>query len=257
MVRTSPTIIATRILHLTDPHLFADKAGELRGATTFDTLSAVLDDYDASGWRADVVVLTGDLIQDDSAAAYEHLKTLLGRLELPVYCVPGNHDLREVMQATLQPPQFRHTGLFEADNWLVIGLDSCVPGDPGGHVSDAELDRLDAAIAATRAVHIMVCLHHPPVAVGSRWLDLVGMDNGREFLRRAGASGKVRLILFGHIHQDYNQVHAGMSVIGTPSTCRQFRKGAAEFAVDDNPPAYRRITLYTDGRFDHQRVWVN
>jgi 3',5'-cyclic AMP phosphodiesterase CpdA len=44
-------------------------------------LSAVLEHYRASDWRADLVVVTGDLIQDDSPEAYQHFRTLLGSLD--------------------------------------------------------------------------------------------------------------------------------------------------------------------------------
>ena len=54
----------------------------------------------------------------------------------------------------------------------------------------------------------MLHLHHPPVALGSRWLDSVGMDNGDEALRRFAASGKVRLAIFGHVHQDFETEYA-------------------------------------------------
>ena len=38
-----------RVLHLTDPHLFADIAGDLRGTVTFDALQQVLAHYEARG----------------------------------------------------------------------------------------------------------------------------------------------------------------------------------------------------------------
>ena len=46
------------------------------------------------------------------------------------------------------------------------------------------------------------------------------------------------------------------AIIATPSACRQFAPGSATFAVDDNPPAYRRITLLDDGSFDTELIWV-
>ena len=84
----------------------------------------------------------------------------------------------------------------------------------------------------------------------SRWLDSVGLENREEFLRRVAVSGKVRLVVFGHVHQPYDAEHDGIHVVGTPSTCRQFKQRSTLFAVDDNPPAYRRIRLHDDGRFD-------
>lgn len=246
-----------RVLHLTDPHLFADRDGELRGKNTYDTFNAVLDHVRRSGWAADVIACTGDIIQDDSAAAYDNFRKLLEPLGLPVHCVPGNHDVRALMQAALASPPFTYCAAVPLNHWLMVGIDSCVSGSAGGHVADAELDRLDAAIAASDAAHVVVCLHHPPADVGSKWLDTVGIDNGNEFLERINASGRVRLALFGHVHQVYDRQHGGVRVIGTPSTCRQFKPLSDEFAVDERAPAYRRITLHADGSFDHDLVWID
>jgi len=237
--------------------LFADTAGDLRGTVTYASLTAALEHYRNQDWRADIVVSTGDLVQDDSAGAYQHFCELLGTLKLPVYCVPGNHDVRTIMQDVLVEHDFNYCKSIEHGNWFIAGIDSCIKGEAGGHVSAAELDRLDAEIGNTKVANVMVCLHHPPVPMDSKWLDSVGLTNAEQFLARASASGKVRLALFGHVHQQCDAEYEGITIIGTPSTCRQFTPHSDTFAVDDNPPAYRRVSLYTDGRFEHELIWVN
>lgn len=246
-----------RVLHLTDPHLFADPEGALRGKATLASLSDVLAHYAAGAWRADLVVVTGDLIQDDSAMAYEHFRRLLGGLELPVYCLPGNHDVPNLMREAVGKPPFFYCGSVERGNWAVVCLDSCVIGEAGGRVTASELARLDKILQVSRMEHAMVCLHHPPVTMGSRWLDTVGLDNGDELLQRLSGSERVRLTIFGHVHQDYDANHHGIRIIATPSTCRQFTPRSDDFAVDDNPPAYRRFELWPDGGVDQELVWVS
>lgn len=245
-----------RVLHLTDPHLFADVKGELRGTVTYSTLVNVLQHYQASGWNADIATVTGDLIQDNSAEAYEHFKTLLRPLGLPVHCIPGNHDVRARMIDALDAAPFHYCDVAEIGDWMIVGVDSCLAEGAGGVITAQELARLDTAINASNAQHVMVCLHHPPVPMGSKWLDSVGLNNGEEFLERVGVSGRVRLAIFGHVHQAYDQAHDGVQIIGTPSTCRQFRRRSDDFAVDDQPPAYRRLTLHSDGSFGNELVWV-
>ena len=94
-----------RVLHVTDPHLFADDASSLRGTNTHATLCAVLEHIRAAGWPANLVAMTGDLIQDDSRGAYDRFCELMSPLGLPVYCVPGNHDVRDLMRdAVSQSP---------------------------------------------------------------------------------------------------------------------------------------------------------
>ena len=245
-----------RVLQLTDPHLFADVDGELRGTNTQASLARVLAHYKASDWRADRVIMTGDLIQDDTAEAYERFRDLLLPLDLRVHCVPGNHDIRDLMRAVCCRPPFSYCAYEEFRDWLIVGIDSCIRGHAGGEVSSDELDRLSDIVSRSPAKHVMVCLHHPPVPVGSKWLDSVGLRNGDEVLERLRSLNRVRLATFGHIHQEYDAEHDGMRIIGTPSTCRQFEPGSEKFAVDDNPPAYRRITLDADGSVDTEVVWV-
>lgn len=245
-----------RVLHLTDPHLFAARNGSLRGTVTYTSLSAVLAHYEASDWQADIAVVTGDLIQDDTAGAYAHFRDLLGKLGMPVLCVPGNHDVRELMQAALSAPPFHYCGTLERNDWLLVGVDSCVNERAGGLINDAEFDRMDRAIDSADAANVMICLHHPPVELGSKWLDAVGMDNGERALARFSRSGKVRLAIFGHVHQNYSAQHAGIHILATPSTCSQFAAGSDEFAVDDSPPAYRRIELHPDGTHTNNLVWL-
>lgn len=237
----------TRILHLTDPHLFASTDGELRGRTTYACLLRVLDHYRRSAWTADLALITGDLVQDDSGEAYEHFCRMTAALQLPLLCVPGNHDVRPLMTEVLGKWSVPVCTTVDAKPWLVVGVDSCVDGAAGGRVASAEMARLSSIINETDAQHLLVAMHHPPVAVGTRWLDSVGLENGEEFLRLLATSGKVKIVLFGHIHQHFEARQAAIRILGTPSTCRQFRPGSDTFAVDHQPPAYRRLTLLPDG----------
>jgi Icc protein len=237
--------------------LFAEADGDLRGTVTQDSLQRVLDHYQAGDWRADRVLITGDLIHDDSAEAYDRFRELLLPLNMRMHCVPGNHDVRDLMRPICSRPPFSYCAKEEVRDWLLLGLDSCVTGDAGGEIADEEFDRLDLIISESSAKHIMICLHHPPIPMGSAWLDTVALKNGEELLERLRAAGRVRLLVFGHVHQPYDAEHLGIQVIGTPSTCSQFKPASDDFALDDRPPAYRRITLSSDGSSSSDLIWVD
>jgi 3',5'-cyclic-AMP phosphodiesterase len=243
-------------LHLTDPHLFADADASLRGRVTLASLQAVLDHFGASGWHADLVQVTGDIVQDYTRDAYLRFRGALSALNLPVYCVPGNHDLPSVMREVLTGAPFHYCDSRETGNWLIAGVDSSVENSAAGLIREDELERLDGLIATSAADHVMVCLHHPPLPVGSNWLDEVGLRNAEDFLHHVAASGKTRLLIFGHVHQAFDDVYGPLRIIGTPSTCRQFAVGSNTYALDDNPPAYRRLELHRDGRVDTELVWI-
>lgn len=228
----------------------------MRGVVTDDSLRAVLSHIDDSDWPADLVAVTGDLIQDDSEQAYVNFRQHFANLGLPVLCVPGNHDVRRLMQRALQDDPFRYCGTHRQSNWLILGIDSCKHNHAGGVVDPGELQRLRDTVESSDAEHVLICLHHPPLPMQSTWLDTVGLDNGDEFLALLAELGKVRGCLFGHVHQNFDKTHAGMRILGTPSTCRQFLPRSDDFALDDLPPAYRRIELGPDGSIHEELIWV-
>ena len=229
----------------------------MRGTVTYASLKQVLAHVGDSSWPAELVLLTGDLIQDDSREAYDHLVELMADVNLPVLTVPGNHDVRPLMQTAMPNARFNYCGSIHRGDWLIIGIDSCVDGSAGGAVSADELERMRREIESSPAAHVLVCLHHPPVPVGSKWLDTVGLSNRDEFLDSIAAAGKVRGAVFGHAHQALEVTHNRIEIIGTPSTCRQFKPCSDDFAVDDKPPAYRRIELHSDGALRSELVWVD
>src|SRR6202051_973147 len=50
----------------------------------------------------DMVIITGDLTESGLEAEYANVSAILGRtLSVPVYVVPGNHDRREALRASL------------------------------------------------------------------------------------------------------------------------------------------------------------
>ena len=236
--------------------MFADSDASLRGTVTCSSLRSVLAHIQASAWPADLVCVTGDLIQDDSAGAYANFRDLLSPLGLPIHCVPGNHDVRSLMRSALSNSPFHYCQALAIGNWLLIGIDTCTPNSAGGRISDAEFARLESQLTSTDAEHVMIFMHHPPIDMGSRWLDSVGLENAAAFLHLIAGHSRVRLAIFGHVHQSIDQMHSGVRIIGTPSTCRQFLPGSDDFAVDDNPPAYRRIELRADGGITEELFWV-
>lgn len=231
--------------------------GSLRGTVTHDSFNAVLDHVRQSSWPADLVALTGDLIQDDTREAYRHFPAMMTPLGLPILCVPGNHDVRQFMHSELASEPFRYCAALSFGNWQIVGIDSCIEGSAAGRVEADELERLESCVSSASAAHVLVCIHHPPLPVGSRWLDSVGMENGQEFLDLIARIPTVRGVLFGHVHQPFDEIRGSLRIVGTPSTCRQFAVGSDDFALDDNPPSYRRVELLPDGNISSELVWLS
>ncbi|OYT72299.1 MAG: 3',5'-cyclic-AMP phosphodiesterase [Chloracidobacterium sp. CP2_5A] len=242
------------VLHITDTHLFAKRDGRLLGMNTYDSLTAVL--ADAAQSAPDAALATGDLAQDGAAEAYAHLTEALAAFAAacaappPVYWLPGNHDAPPVMRAALVKPPLRPEREAIIGNWQVILLDSTVPGEVGGRLSDAELARLDASLAAQADRPALVCLHHNPVSVNAQWMDSIGLANADAFFETLDRWASVRAVLWGHVHQEIDIERRGVRLMASPSTCIQFRPQTAQFGIDQRAPGYRRLWLYPDGRLE-------
>ena len=243
------------VLQFTDPHLTGSPDLRVRGVATAETLARCVAHARRRHPHPDAVLLTGDLVHDDPAG-YAALAAQFRDLQAPVHCLPGNHDEPADVRRALAGEPFAHEFATRYGNWAIVMLDSTVRGEHGGHLGDAELAQLDAALAAQPDAFTLVCLHHHPVPHGSAWLDVLMLDNAAEFFAMLARHRNVRAIAWGHTHQPFEGMHGGIRLMGTPSTCMQFAQDAPEFEVDDRPPAYRWIELGEDGGLETGIEWV-
>jgi Icc protein len=228
----------------------------VRGVATDATLARCVDHARRRHPAPGVVLLTGDLVHDD-AAGYLALRARFSASTAPVHCLPGNHDEREQLRRELAGPPFVHEFDVRYGNWLIVMLDSTVADCHHGHLSGAELDRLDRSLAGHADGYVLVCLHHQPVPHGSRWLDELMLDNAPEFFAVVARHAGVRGIAWGHTHQPFEGMHGRVRLMGTPSTCMQFAQNADEFEVDARPPAYRWMVLEDGGGIETGIEWVD
>ncbi len=248
---------AFRLLHLTDPHLFADPAGEVYSVNTTDSLRRVLAQALAEPAGApDAILLTGDIADDLSETAYQRVRATLGQAAVPVFCIPGNHDDPAVMARWLGDDGFQCAGRARLGGWGLALLDSHVPGEPHGTISPAAFAALDGHLHVLRDLPTLLAVHHPPLPVGSPWIDAIGLRNATELLARLERFPNVRVIVSGHVHQAFDAPRGALRVLTTPSTCAQFAPRTLDFALDARPPGYRWLHLAPDGRFDTAVKWL-
>jgi 3',5'-cyclic-AMP phosphodiesterase len=236
-----------RLLQLTDPHLFGDPGGQLLGITTRRSFESVLALALSETPAPDALILTGDLVHDETPAGYRYLRERLKRTGIPHYCIGGNHDVQPLMVDQLGPAALGAVALRRLDRWNLIFLDSSDPGSDGGRLTETQLDRLADLLADERAP-ALICLHHHPSVIGSAWIDRIGVANGAALLELCERHPQVKAVLFGHIHQEFSAQHGECQLLGAPATCFQFKPGSRDFAIDELPPGYRELMLYPDGQ---------
>lgn len=235
-----------RALQLTDTHLYADPDGTLLGINTLASFEAVLQMVHAANWQPDLLLATGDLVHDASPNCYRQLADALAVFEVPVFCLPGNHDLPEIMHQHLRNTRVTTAPVHDHGDWRFIMLDSVIPQEPGGHLEQQQLDLLAEALADSQR-HTLVCMHHQPVDVGSAWIDTMTLDNPDALFDVLDGHNQVRGLLFGHVHQTFDAMRRQMRLMASPSTCVQFMPHSDEFQVDREPPGFRLLALLPDG----------
>ncbi|KPK59920.1 MAG: hypothetical protein AMJ59_08600 [Gammaproteobacteria bacterium SG8_31] len=240
---------AYELLQLSDTHIFASCEEVREGVNTYDCFVRTLNHALANS-DPDVILLTGDLAEDYSKEAYEKIRRLLEDAGRPVYCLPGNHDHLGRMVEVLSEPPFHFMETLELGPWTVPLLSTWDGDRGGGRLGEEELSRLSAELRSTNADHALVCLHHCPIEVGSAWLDAVGLDDGDELLALVNEFPRVRAVLCGHIHQELDVISRGVRLMGTPSTCYQFKPGSERFTLDEKPSGYRILNLFPDGHIE-------
>ena len=235
------------VLQLTDTHLFAEENGVLLGVKTAESFKAVLETIINQGMPFDFVLMTGDISQDYSAESYQRFAHMISLLGVPVYFVPGNHDDGPLMYRLFNRLGVHTERHLICGNWQFVFLNSEVYAVPHGWVQREEMQFLQQCCEQNPHLHTVVCVHHLPILVGSRWLDTQTMHNQDEFNAFVARLNNVKLVLSGHVHQEYDKYHGRIRYISSPSTSIQFEPLSHNFSLDLQGPGWRYLTLNIDG----------
>lgn len=237
---------AVRILQITDTHLFAGETDTLLGINTLNSYHAVLDAIVKQQLPADLIVATGDLVQDQSIRAYQRFTDGIARLPAPCVWLPGNHDYQPSMAKELAAAGISSSKqVLLGEQWQILLLDSQVQGVPHGELSDDQLIWLDNCLAQQPDRHTVVMLHHHPLASGCTWLDQHSLRNSHMLAEVLTRYQNIDAILCGHIHQDMDVMWNGIRMLATPSTCVQFKPHCTNFTLDTVAPGWRYLELTT------------
>ncbi len=251
-MNTLPSLLVAQI---TDTHLFAEVEPSVFGVTPHNSLQAVVERLKALQPQPDILLLTGDLSQDESSQSYDRLYNFLAPLNIPAYWLPGNHDNLQLMEQVLQQPPIHATKSFTSGGWNFLLLSSLIPGCVYGEISKQSLDWLESQLEKLTNLPTLIAIHHPPCLINSEWMDNINLRNYEEFLPIVDRYPQVKLVVFGHIHQEFATVRHGVSYLGSPSTCVQFQPQSKEFTIDKQAqPGLRLINLFENGTYNTEIV---
>jgi Icc protein len=240
-----PSSRLLRIVQVTDCHVPLDPQTAYRGQSADRNLASLLPAI--RRWQPDLLLLTGDASEDGSAAAYGRVSAQLSTAGAPVLALPGNHDDAAAMRRYFPLGPWEGPFQRQTRNWQLVLLDSTVPGKVSGRLRPQALEQLEQCLGRGRAEHVLLALHHQPVPVNAPWIDRYALGSADAFLAVVDRHPRVRCIIWGHVHQDFESVRNGVLLLGSPSTAVNSLPNAERFTLDLGGPACRWLELGVDG----------
>jgi Icc protein len=238
---------AIRIAQVSDCHLPATPGQTYRGIDPRKNLATLLKKV--KSFRPDLLLLTGDLSEDGSRAAYHDLKKYLSPLGVPLLALPGNHDEAGRLNEYFPGSPAGTISVSEHGAWRIVRLNTCVPGRPEGRLSENALEELEVLLNSDENHPCIIALHHQPVEIGSPWIDKYPLLDPQKLLRIIDAQASVKAVLWGHIHQAFAAERNGVAMLGGPSSAINAAPGAQKFTADGKGPAFRWLKLGSDMTF--------
>lgn len=223
------------LVQISDLHIKA--AGQLtyKVVDTYHALQQVIDQINRMRPAADTVVITGDLTDFGRDDEYRQVRQLLDTLQMPWFAIPGNHDDRQAFYRAFADKSWCPLPA-PALNWVsdnfpvrLIGLDSTIPGKPGGRLDSQTLQWLDEILQQAPDRPTMVMLHHPPFVSGIGHMDRQRLENPDDLQKITSRHPQVVRLLCGHVHR-YMVSSLGNTLVCTaPGTSHQV---APDFSAD-------------------------
>lgn len=173
-----------------------------------ERLKSVVDALNNLSPKPDLVLLTGDAIDNGGKEGYEHLKEILEGFSVPFYIIPGNHDDRELMRAAFQEEEYMPSHgyiQYVLDNYDVrlIALDTVIPHKDRGMLCDERVDWLNQALQQDREKPTLIFMHHPLIKSGYALLDDVRCSFPDSFEDMLASFSNIIGIVSGHYHTSY------------------------------------------------------
>jgi len=243
-----------RLVQISDAHLHAVIEARSRAGVPWRQFQQVLSAVKAE--QPDIVIFTGDISQDESAASYSLAVQAMETLPCPWYWLPGNHD-----QLALMTAEHPLMGEVDVRPWRILLLNTQVEGKPFGKLGSEQLAKLQEQLEQDDRP-TLIAMHHPPVDVGAVWMDAIGLQDRDAFWELISKYPQVNIILFGHVHQAYAEHHRlgenTIDVYGCPAMADQFLPGAEQFAIDEaSRPGYRIVDLsWSELSGSEWQTWV-
>lgn len=214
------------IAQLSDLHVCDDGALYNGVASTNDMAIAAVEHINGLNPQPDLVVLTGDIVEDGTASQYAVARRILARVRAPLVMIPGNHDDRGGLRAGF--PDHRYMQQEGPINFVhdalpvrVIALDVTVPGAHHGELDAGSLAWLTHVLDRDTDKPTVIAMHQPPFACSIPYLDKYMCMQPERLGAILSRYGNIQRVLCGHVHRSIQRLWAGTMITTCPAAATQ------------------------------------
>ena len=202
--------------------------------------------------KVEFVAVTGDLFSDSITRndVVTGGVAALRELKVPVYCVPGNHDVAKSDVVRTSALFAKHFGPFNrivnVGDVTCLFLSSEIAEDEPRQQGDVERERIGRLLPKGRG-EVLIFMHRPPL------YDLLNGSDGerswddaydRRWESCFEAHPEIRAVFCGHFHRDVMGWIGHVPVYVAPALARFW----------DRQPSFR-LYRYGGGRFDYWTLY--
>lgn len=193
----------TKIIWMSDPHF--QSTGTIAGLNPRTRLDAAIAHANAHYADADCVILSGDLVGDDTDADYAGIAAALSKSNVPVHAMMGNNDERVAFRAHLPLPEAAMPDFVQycvdTPGGTLICLDTHKVGSHAGQFCTARQTWLDNVLRQSAPKPAYIFMHHPPLALGLPKQDEIMLEKADVFLDLISTHAHVKHLFLGHVHR--------------------------------------------------------
>jgi 3',5'-cyclic-AMP phosphodiesterase len=247
------------IAQISDFHLKSEGTLAYGLVDTATPLKRTVEHINRLNPMPDLILVTGDLVDEGGPDTYAYLSKLLSLLRPPFVIVPGNHDHKASLRKAFPEHDYLHGGLEEkGENYIcftfenfpvrLIGLDTVTPGEHGGGFGSKRRAWLKKILEARPEIPTLIFMHHPPFASAIGHMDKEEFRGWQEFQSLISKYPQVERILCGHLHRPIFRRFGGTVALTCPAIgmqlCLDFREEAPSAFVME-PPSFM-LHLWTE-----------
>ena len=176
--------------------------------------------------RPDLVIVTGDIVEEGTETEYAVAKRILDEIEIPYFVIPGNHDAPDAFRRAFADHRYLPDAgplhyCVDAHPLRIVALDSTVSGKHHGEIGPSGLAWLEQVLARESARPTLILMHHHPFHSGIAFLDNIRHLDAEALEAIVRRFEAVQRVLCGHVHRVIWARFGQTFATSCPSTCSQ------------------------------------